>query len=85
MPSGCLRRNSPAPGLSRADEKLPRRPGRRYNRGMRGIFNIIIGIVFIIGGLSGHLVLIGTGSGLALAVLGAFLLGLGIFRMLRTQ
>ena len=48
---------------------------------MRGVINIIIGIVFIIGGLSGHLVLLGTGSGVALAVLGLLLVGLGAFRL----
>ncbi len=48
---------------------------------MRGIVNIIFGIIFIIGGLSGKLVLIGTHSGPALAVLGGVLLVVGIFRM----
>ena len=50
---------------------------------MRGVFNIIIGIVFIIGGLSGHLVMIGTQSGVALAALGAVLVGLGVFRAIK--
>jgi hypothetical protein len=31
------------------------------------MWNIVIGVVFIIGGLSGKLALIGTGSGTALA------------------
>ena len=48
---------------------------------MRGIGNIIVGIVFIIGGLSGQLALIGTNSGELLAVAGAALIVLGIFRM----
>ena len=48
---------------------------------MRGILNIVIGIVFIIGGLSGNLVLIGTRSGAALAVLGVVLVGFGVFRI----
>ena len=48
---------------------------------MRGIGNIIVGIVFIIGGLSGQLVLIGTNSGELLAVVGGALIVLGIFRM----
>jgi len=52
---------------------------------MRGIVNIIIGIIFIIGGLSGSLVLMGTHSGGALAILGAGLVGLGIFRMTRAR
>jgi hypothetical protein len=50
---------------------------------MRGIVNIIIGVVFIIGGLTGKLALIGTHSGGALAVVGIGLVGLGIFRMTR--
>jgi hypothetical protein len=48
---------------------------------MRGIVNIIFGIIFIIGGLSGKLVLIGTHSGPALAVLGGVLLVVGFLRM----
>lgn len=48
---------------------------------MRGIINIIIGIIFIVGGLSGKLVLLGTHSGPALAVLGGGLIVLGLFRM----
>ena len=48
---------------------------------MRGIVNIIIGIVFIIGGLTGHLVLIGTQSGMGLAAVGAVLVLVGFFRM----
>ncbi len=50
---------------------------------MRGVINIILGIIFIIGGRSGRLVLLGTHSGVALAVLGVVLLGLGIYRMTR--
>lgn len=48
---------------------------------MRGIINIIFGIIFIVGGLSGKLVLLGTHSGGALAGLGVALLVLGFFRM----
>lgn len=48
---------------------------------MPGILNIIIGIVFIVGGLTGHLALIGTNSGPALAVLGLALVGFGVFRI----
>ena len=48
---------------------------------MRGIINIVIGLAFIVGGLSGHLVLIGTSSGPALAVLGVVLVGFGVFRL----
>ena len=48
---------------------------------MRGILNIIIGAVMIIGGLSGNLVLKGTKSGIALAVFGAILVVVGLVRM----
>jgi hypothetical protein len=44
---------------------------------------IIIGVVMIIGGLSGRLVLIGTNSGVALAVLGGVLVVWGIVRLTR--
>jgi hypothetical protein len=43
--------------------------------------SIVIGILFILGGLSGTLVLRGTGSGLALAFLGVVYLIIGIARM----
>ena len=42
---------------------------------------IIIGLIMIIGGLSGKLVLVGTNSGVALAILGAALVVWGIVRM----
>lgn len=48
---------------------------------MRGIINIIIGIVFVIGGLTGNMALRGTNSGGLLAVVGVGLIILGIFRM----
>jgi membrane-bound ClpP family serine protease len=38
------------------------------------MFKIIIGIIMVVGGLSGKLVLVGTQSGVALAVLGAALI-----------
>ena len=50
---------------------------------MRGIINIVIGIVFLIGGLSGGMVMRGTNSGGALAAVGGFLILLGIFRLAR--
>jgi hypothetical protein len=48
---------------------------------MRGIFNLIIGGIMIVGGLSGKLVLKGTSSGGALAVIGVILAGIGIYRL----
>jgi hypothetical protein len=48
---------------------------------MRGIISIIVGIVFIIGGLTGRLVLIGTHSGTALAAVGGLIVLVGIARV----
>jgi hypothetical protein len=47
----------------------------------RGVINLIMGGIMIIGGLSGGLVLRGTESGGALALFGLLLLGLGIYRI----
>ena len=48
---------------------------------MRGIINIIIGLVMVVGGLSGHLAFRGTNSGTALAAVGGVLILLGGFRL----
>ena len=45
------------------------------------MFNIVLGIIFIIGGLSGKLALIGTQSGTALAVVGVILMIWGIIQL----
>ncbi len=45
------------------------------------MWNLIIGIGMIIGGLSGKLALRGTGSGIALAVLGVILSAWGVFQL----
>jgi len=50
---------------------------------MRGIINIIVGIGFVIGGLTGNMALRGTNSGGLLAVVGVGLIILGIFRMMK--
>jgi hypothetical protein len=47
---------------------------------MRGVINIVIGLIFIIGGLTGNLSLRGTSSGPALALVGVGLIGFGIYR-----
>ena len=47
----------------------------------RGILNLIIGGVMIIGGLSGNLVLKGTQSGGGLAFVGLIMVGIGVYRM----
>jgi len=48
---------------------------------MRGIISIVIGVVFIVCGLTGRLVLIGTHSGNGLAVLGGVLVVIGLVRL----
>jgi hypothetical protein len=49
------------------------------------MWNIIIGIAFIVGGLSGKLALRGTQSGEALAVLGAVLVIWGGVQIIRKR
>lgn len=44
---------------------------------MAGIFNIVLGLVFVVGGLSGGLVFRGTDSGQLLAVVGVVLVAYG--------
>ncbi len=46
---------------------------------------IIIGVIMIIGGLSGKLVLIGTQSGTALAVVGVAMVIWGIARIMKSR
>jgi hypothetical protein len=50
---------------------------------VRGLLNVIIGGVFIVGGLTGNLALRGTNSGIAIAAVGAALVLFGLYRMLR--
>lgn len=50
-----------------------------------GIFNILVGLVFIGGGLSGQLALRGTGNGPLLALLGLALAGFGVFQLVRAR
>ena len=49
------------------------------------MWNIILGIVFIVGGLSGKLALIGTNSGGMLALFGAGLLVWGVVQIARAR
>ena len=46
---------------------------------------IIIGLIMVVGGLSGKLVLIGTNSGVALAALGGLLIVWGFVKMNSSQ
>ena len=52
---------------------------------MRGFVNIIFGVIFIVGGLTGKLALIGTHSGPALAVVGVGLIIWGGYRMVSSR
>jgi len=52
---------------------------------MRGIISIVIGLVFIVGGLSGNMVLRGTNSGMGLAVVGLLITGVGVFRFVKQR
>jgi hypothetical protein len=49
------------------------------------MWNLIIGIVFIVGGLTGKMALLGTNSGPALAVFGAVLLVIGIMQLKKSK
>ena len=46
-----------------------------------GVFSIVLGLIMIVGGLTGKLVFIGTNSGMLLALFGVFVLGRGIWRV----
>jgi hypothetical protein len=46
----------------------------------RVLWNVGIGLVFLVGGLTGKLVLLGTNSGPAAAVFGAALIGFGAYQ-----
>jgi hypothetical protein len=50
---------------------------------MRGIINIVIGAVMLIGGLSGAVVMRGTHSSMAIEILGGILILIGIYRLTR--
>ena len=45
------------------------------------VIKIIMGVIFVIGGLSGKLVLIGTQSGPALAIVGVLMIAWGVVRL----
>jgi hypothetical protein len=47
------------------------------------ILNIALGIGMVLGGLSGKLALLGTGSSTALVAVGAVCAGLGVFQLIR--
>ncbi len=47
--------------------------------------SVILGIVLIVGGLTGNLTLLGTHSGTALAIVGVLVLGRGVYRLRRPR
>jgi hypothetical protein len=49
------------------------------------VWNIIIGLALVAGGLSGKLVLIGTRSGPALAAIGAVMAGFGVYQLIQQR
>jgi len=49
------------------------------------MWNIIIGIVFVVGGLTGNLALRGTNSGEAIAAVGAGLVVWGIVQVVKSR
>ena len=52
---------------------------------MRGVLNIVFGLIMLVGGLSGKLPLIGTNSSVALAAIGAAVLVWGIVQFVRSR
>jgi hypothetical protein len=52
---------------------------------MQGLLSVVIGLVMIVGGLSGKLVLVGTQSGAALAALGVLVAAIGVIRIVRAR
>lgn len=49
------------------------------------MWNIVVGIIFVIGGLTGNLALRGTNSGEAIAVVGAGLVVWGIVQVVKAR
>lgn len=52
---------------------------------VRGVISLVIGSVMVVGGMTGKLTLRGTGSGGALAALGAVIVVIGIIRILASR
>ncbi len=51
----------------------------------RGIISVVIGLVMIVGGLTGNMALRGTNSGGALAVVGGIVAAIGVVRILSSR
>lgn len=50
-----------------------------------GVWNIVIGAIMLVGGLTGKLRLIGTGSSGALAVVGGAVAAYGVYQFVRSR
>jgi len=50
-----------------------------------GIWNVVIGGIMLVGGLSGKLALFGTNSPTALAVIGGGILGYGVYQITQSK
>jgi hypothetical protein len=77
-----------SPGARRIVRTVQAAPLERAWYGSRmgaAIWNILLGAVMLIGGLSGKLSLIGTHSSPLLAVVGAVILGYGVWQMVRLK
>jgi hypothetical protein len=69
--------------ISSSDGLVNHRLGNQEGLRMRGIISIVLGLIFIIGGLTGKLQLRFTDSGYALAVVGLCLIALGTYRIMK--
>ena len=69
--------------ISSSDGMVNHRLGNQKGLRMRGIISIVLGLIFIIGGLTGKLQLRFTDSGYALAVVGVLLIALGTYRIMK--
>ncbi len=52
---------------------------------MSGIFNVIVGLIMLVGGLSGKLDFPGTSSSGILAAVGAVVTGLGVYQLVKNR
>ena len=50
-----------------------------------GVFNLLLGLVGLVGGLSGRLALLGTNSSVALAVVGGLIAAYGAYQIIRSR
>ena len=76
----------PGPPLVPLSVVLPSGLAKRYTAAMgAGIFNLVVGLVMIVGGASGKLTLLGTNSSVALIAVGVGIGGLGVFQLIKSR